>query len=68
MIRPLSPLLTPLLAPALAFCRAAERCARWAARRRERRVLVALSDRALHDLGISRADAWAEYDKPFWRS
>lgn len=39
----------------------------WGERRRARRKLIALSDRALHDLGISRADAWGEYGKPFWR-
>ena len=39
----------------------------WPERLRQRRALIALSDRALHDLGIGRADAWAEYAKPFWR-
>jgi len=43
-----------------------ERLPQWLERARERRALIALSDRALHDLGISRADAWAEYGKPFW--
>lgn len=33
----------------------------------ERRQLMRLSDRQLGDIGISRADAWAEYRKPFWR-
>ena len=42
------------------LCAAADRCA-------GRRRPIALSDRALHDIGVSRADACREYDKPFWR-
>jgi uncharacterized protein YjiS (DUF1127 family) len=26
-----------------------------------------LSDFGLRDIAVSRADAWAEYRKPFWR-
>ena len=33
----------------------------------QRRRLRALSDMGLRDIGVSRADAWAEYRKPFWR-
>jgi len=33
---------------------------------RQRRALYQLDERALHDLGLSRADAWQEADKPFW--
>jgi len=33
---------------------------------RQRRALYRLDDAALHDLGLSRADAWQEADKPFW--
>ena len=33
----------------------------------QRRRLMELSDLGLRDIGISRADAWAEYRKPFWR-
>lgn len=36
-------------------------------RRAQRRRLMELSDLRLRDIGISRADAWAEYRKPFWR-
>lgn len=36
-------------------------------RRAQRRRLMELSDLGLRDIGISRADAWAEYRKPFWR-
>lgn len=33
---------------------------------RERRLLMALDDRALHDIGLSRADAEGEWSRPFW--
>lgn len=33
---------------------------------RQRRALYRLDDTALNDLGLSRADAWQEADKPFW--
>lgn len=33
---------------------------------RQRRALYQLDDAALNDLGLSRADAWQEADKPFW--
>jgi uncharacterized protein YjiS (DUF1127 family) len=39
----------------------------WHDRVRERRALLGLSDLQLRDIGISRADAGAEGDKPFWR-
>jgi uncharacterized protein YjiS (DUF1127 family) len=39
-----------------------------AQRRRSRRQLLALSDHMLKDIGISRADAVCEGDKPFWRA
>ncbi|MGE6322574.1 DUF1127 domain-containing protein [Pseudomonas oryzihabitans] len=34
---------------------------------RQRRALYRLDESALHDLGLSRADAWQEADKPFWQ-
>lgn len=34
---------------------------------RQRRELLALDDRTLKDIGISRADAFREGSKPFWR-
>ena len=40
---------------------------RWQDRRLQRRMLIALSDRALHDIGVGRSEAWHEYAKPFWR-
>ncbi len=39
----------------------------WHARAAQRRRLLALDDRMLSDIGISRADAWKEGSKPFWR-
>lgn len=39
----------------------------WAARRRQRRQLLALGDSGLKDIGLSRADASREAIKPFWR-
>ena len=36
--------------------------------RRQRRALLALDERMLKDIGISRADALQEGRKPFWRS
>jgi len=37
-------------------------------RTRQRQALMALDDRLLKDIGISRADAEREASKPFWRS
>jgi len=36
-------------------------------RARQRRALVALDDRLLRDVGLSRADVEQEYSRPFWR-
>ena len=33
---------------------------------RERRALMALSDRSLKDLGLSRADVYREANRPWW--
>jgi uncharacterized protein YjiS (DUF1127 family) len=40
----------------------------WRERARQRRELLGLSDRDLHDIGLSRADAVGEGEKPFWRA
>jgi len=40
----------------------------WQDRYSQRRALIALSDRALHDIGVGRSEIWCEYAKPFWRS
>lgn len=39
---------------------------RWCQLARERRQLASLDDAALKDLGLSRADAWQEAERPFW--
>lgn len=39
----------------------------WLERARQRRQLRELSDHMLRDIGVTRADAWAESEKPFWR-
>lgn len=39
----------------------------WYERARQRRALDGLSDHLLHDIGLSRADAYREAHKPFWR-
>jgi uncharacterized protein YjiS (DUF1127 family) len=41
---------------------------RWCRRARERRLLAALDDRMLADIGITRADQARECEKPFWRA
>ena len=40
----------------------------WHERARQRRALMELDDRALADIGISRADAERECRNPFWWS
>lgn len=39
---------------------------RWRQLARERQQLARLSDMALKDLGLSRADALQEAERPFW--
>ncbi len=39
----------------------------WHQRARQRQQLLTLSDHMLSDIGISRADAEQEAEKPFWR-
>ena len=43
------------------------RVAAWQERARMRRGLAAMDDRLLRDIGLTRAQAHREYDKPFWR-
>jgi uncharacterized protein YjiS (DUF1127 family) len=40
----------------------------WHQRARQRRQLLEVSDHMLRDIGISRADAIGEAEKPFWRA
>ncbi|MFQ6022724.1 MAG: DUF1127 domain-containing protein [Acidiferrobacterales bacterium] len=39
----------------------------WHERARQRRALLALDDRMLKDIGITRADAERQASNPFWR-
>jgi uncharacterized protein YjiS (DUF1127 family) len=39
----------------------------WLKRSRSRRALARLDEHQLRDIGLSRADAWREGMKPFWR-
>jgi uncharacterized protein YjiS (DUF1127 family) len=41
--------------------------ARWIERTRQRQALATLDDRILRDIGITRAEAMGECEKPFWR-
>ena len=40
----------------------------WRQRQRERHLLAELSDRDLHDVGLSWSDVALEAEKPFWRA
>ncbi len=40
--------------------------ARWRKLHRERAQLASLSDDALKDIGLSRADVYEEAERPFW--
>jgi uncharacterized protein YjiS (DUF1127 family) len=48
--------------------RVAAACAAWHERARQRSALMELSDYMLCDIGVSRAAAIDEAEKPFWRS
>ena len=41
--------------------------AQWIERSRQRQALAGLEDCMLRDIGITRADAARECEKPFWR-
>ncbi|WP_425504595.1 DUF1127 domain-containing protein [Pseudomonas folii] len=41
--------------------------ARWSELHRQRRQLASLSDAALKDLGLSRADVYREAEQHFWK-
>ena len=40
----------------------------WQERAVQRYALASLDGRMLSDIGLSRADAWRETSKPFWRA
>jgi uncharacterized protein YjiS (DUF1127 family) len=52
---------------AAGFIAAFDTLSDWTERNRQRRALLALSDTLLRDIGISRADALQEGEKPFWK-
>jgi len=54
--------------PGLALANVVTMLLDWQERARQRRQLLALSDRALMDFGRSLADAAHEGSKPFWRA
>lgn len=51
----------------LGFGRCRRQLESWSERRRQRLALCRLDDRALRDIGLSRADVEAETRKPFWK-
>jgi uncharacterized protein YjiS (DUF1127 family) len=48
------------------FTSVAVQIARWRKLHHERIELASLSDDALKDIGLSRADVYEETDRPFW--
>jgi uncharacterized protein YjiS (DUF1127 family) len=50
------------------FSQIVERLRVWQERRQERSRLAELTDRDLHDVGLSRGDIFFEAEKPFWRA
>jgi uncharacterized protein YjiS (DUF1127 family) len=50
------------------FAKAADLVLAWSERVRQRRQLARFDDHLLRDIGITRADALAEAEKPFWRA
>jgi uncharacterized protein YjiS (DUF1127 family) len=57
----------PIRAAVAAFRRLREEVAYWRAQQRARAQLLLLDERGLKDIGISRAQAQFEAEKPFWR-
>ena len=54
------------LSPGKALQWLKEHVARWHELHRQRRLLAQMSDGALKDLGLSRADILQETERPFW--
>ena len=54
--------------PRDAIWRVVETLLCWRERVAQRRALAALDDRLLSDIGVTRSEALAEADKPFWRA
>lgn len=62
----LIPLDAPKSASAL-FAAALKTVSVWIKRHQDREALLHLDDRMLADIGLTRADAYMEVRKPFWR-
>jgi uncharacterized protein YjiS (DUF1127 family) len=60
-------LIPPTDSLAKAAVRAHDLVSTWMDRARQRRTLLELDTRMLSDVGLSRADAVHEADKPFWQ-
>ena len=58
----------PVRAVAAAFARMRENIAYWRQQQRARAQLLALDEHGLKDIGISRAQARFEAEKPFWKA
>lgn len=56
-----------LPSPMQLLTRLSELLATWERRARERRMLAEMSPHMLKDLGVTRSDASAELQKPFWQ-
>ena len=54
--------------PSLNGLRAFETFRVWRKRQKDRRQLAQLSNRDLHDVGLSWSDVAYEAEKPFWRA
>ena len=54
-------------APLHPFVAAYRLVSRWIERTRQREALAGLDDHTLRDIGITRADAARETEKPFWK-
>ena len=50
------------------FAKLSETIHIWRRRQHERRQLAELSERDLHDVGLSWSDVALEAEKPFWRA
>lgn len=64
---PLAGITSSREAPRLSLLRAIEWIEVRIERRRSRLALMEMTDAQLRDIGVSRADAYREFDKPFWR-
>ncbi len=58
----------PLASVKSTVARALDMLLAWQSRAAERRQLAELSDRELFDMGLDRATAIGEAEKPFWRA